>query len=102
MKEEVKDKVYTAFTVAVVLLILVGGLVKASPRYSQYRSLKRQVADREAKIADRERRIAELNEMQRRFQSDREFVESIARQNRRVYPGELVFVFDGGQGQEAR
>ena len=39
------------------------------------------------------RKTAELVEKQRRFQTDREFVESIARQNHRVYPGELVFLF---------
>jgi hypothetical protein len=34
-----------------------------------------------------------LVENQRRFRTDADFVESIARQNRRVFPGELVFVF---------
>ncbi len=93
MKDETKDKIYTALTVALVLLVLAGGLVKAYPRYSQYRALKAKVAAIEAKASETVRKTAELVEKQRRFQTDREFVESIARQNHRVYPGELVFLF---------
>ena len=93
MKDETKDKIYTILTVTLVLLVLAGGLVKASPRYSQYRALKAKVAAIEAKASETARTTAELVEKQRRFQTDREFVESIARQNHRVYPGELVFLF---------
>ena len=42
MKEVSIDKMYTAFTVVVVLLVLAGGLVKLYPLYAQYRSLGRQ------------------------------------------------------------
>lgn len=45
-------------------------------------------------IEDKQREIALIKAKQRRFNTDREFVESLARQNRRVFPGELVFVFD--------
>ena len=93
MKDETKDKIYTILTVTLVLLVLAGDLVKASPRYSQYRALKAKVAAIEAKASETARKTAELVEKQRRFQTDREFVESIARQNHRVYPGELVFLF---------
>ena len=44
----------------------------------------------EAKKAE----IAELKDQQRRLSADRGFVEKLARRNRRVYPGELVFIFD--------
>ncbi len=99
MKEVSIDKLYTAFTVVVVLLVLAGGLVKLYPLYTQYRSLGRQVAALEQKTEETERRTAALNEKQRLFQTDREFVESIARQNHRVYPGELVFVFEDGKAR---
>ena len=33
-------------------------------------------------------------ENQRRFKTDADFVERIARQNHRVFPGDLVFIFD--------
>lgn len=93
MKDETRDKVYTWLTVAVTMLVIAGGIVKASPRYSQYRALKARVAEIQAKTDETIRKTAELQENQRRFQTDREFVESIARKDRRVYPGELVFVF---------
>jgi cell division protein FtsB len=47
-----------------------------------------------AQIEAKQRQIAKLSENQRRFRSDPDFVESIARQNRRVFPGELVFIFE--------
>ena len=45
-------------------------------------------------IEEKQAEIAAIREKQRRFNTDREFVEALARQNRRVYPGELVFIFD--------
>ncbi len=93
------DRVYTAFTVVVVMLVLAGGLVKLYPLYTQYRSLSRQAAALDRKTEDVERQTAELNEKQRLFQTDREFLESIARQNHRVYPGEIVFLFEGGKNK---
>ena len=45
------------------------------------------------RIEQKRRDIAALIENQRRFRTDPDFVEHIARQNRRVFPGELVFVF---------
>ena len=38
--------------------------------------------------------IKVLKDKQQRFKTDPEFVERVARMNRRVRPGELVFVFD--------
>ena len=41
--------------------------------------------------------IAKLLDNQRRFRTDPDFVEHIARQNHRVFPGELVFMFNEGK-----
>ena len=38
--------------------------------------------------------LAETVRMQTRFQDDPEFVARIARQNRRVRPGETTFIFE--------
>ena len=46
------------------------------------------------RIDEKRAEIAEIKTKQNRFNTDREFVETLARQNRRVFPGELVFVFD--------
>ena len=42
----------------------------------------------------KKKEIAEVKDRQLRFRTDREFVEVLARENRRAFPGELVFVFD--------
>ncbi|MDD5704364.1 MAG: hypothetical protein PHR35_00445 [Kiritimatiellae bacterium] len=38
--------------------------------------------------------LAGIKRRQLRFQEDPEFVERVARQNRRVRPGEIIFIFD--------
>jgi len=73
--------------------MIVGGLFMVMPAYNRSQELKRKSAALSERIEEKKREIAQLNEYQRRFKSDPDFVESIARQNRRVFPGELVFVF---------
>lgn len=82
-----------------VLTILAGGLVVAWPAFMRSRALSRRQADLAARIEEKKIRIAELQELQRRFQTDSDLVESIARKNGRVFPGELVFVFDDARGE---
>lgn len=77
-----------------VLGIFVGGLVIAWPTHVRARQLKRQDSELSAKIDKKRQEIEELKTFQRRFRTDSAFVEKIARQNRRVFPGELVFIFD--------
>lgn len=95
MKEGFREKFLRLFTFATLSVIIVGGLVMAYPAYRRGQSLKAQDAQLQAKIDAKKREIATLVENQRRFREDADFVESIARQNRRVFPGELVFVFEG-------
>ena len=45
-------------------------------------------------VLELKKEIAAVKEKQMRFRTDREFVESLARENRRAFPGELVFIFD--------
>jgi len=80
-------------TVFLLLVVVIGGLMLAWPTYRRNRELKNQIADLDSQIAAKRAEIADLKDRQRRFKTDPDFVESIARQNRRVYPGELVFVF---------
>jgi len=94
MNESLKDKVVKYLTYAVLLLIVAGGLVMMYPNYRRSQSLKRQNAELQARIDAKKREIAELLECQRRFRTDADFVEAIARQNNRVFPGELVFIFE--------
>ena len=94
MSGDFKEKFMQWFTVAMVAVIVVGGLVLVYPTYRRGQALKAQDSELQAKIDGKKREIAQLVENQRRFRTDADFVESIARQNRRVFPGELVFVFD--------
>ena len=93
MKEGFKERIFRAFTVALVLLVLVGGLVVARPSYMRSRALKRRSQEMSSLIEAKKQDIAVLLENQRRFKTDRDFVEAIARKNGRVLPGELVFIF---------
>ena len=94
MNEAVKEKVLSTLTAFVLLVIVIGGLVMIYPNYRRSESLKRQNAELQETIDRKKREIAVLMENQRRFRTDADFVEMIARQNRRVFPGELVFTFD--------
>ena len=94
MTEGFKDKVAKTVTVALIVVIGVGGAVSVCPTYLRGKELKRQDAELTQRIEEKKREIAKLIENQNRFRSDRDFVEQIARRNGRVFPGELVFVFD--------
>ena len=94
MNEGLKEKVLRTLTGCVLLLIIVGGLVMMYPNYRRSESLKKQNAELQESIDRKKREIATLIENQRRFRTDADFVEMIARQNHRVFPGELVFVFE--------
>ena len=94
MQEGIIDKLKRIAFGSLLLLILVGGLVMAYPNYRRGEALRRQNAELQAKIDAKKKEIAKLEDNQRRFRSDPDFVEKIARQNRRVFPGELIFIFD--------
>ena len=95
--DSLRERLFRAFTISLALVILVGGLVAVWPTYMRSRALSRQQADLSARIEEKKLRIAELQELQRRFQTDSDLVEAIARRNGRIFPGELVFIFDDGK-----
>ena len=94
MNEMLKEKVLRTLTGCVLLLIVIGGLVMIYPNYLRAESLKRQNAELQETIDRKKKEIEGLMENQRRFRTDPDFIEMIARQNRRVFPGELVFTFE--------
>ncbi len=89
-----KDKIMQFSTGIVMGLTLVCGICVAVPDYNRGQLLKRQDAELRAEIEAKKREISKLIEYQNRFKTDRDFVETIARRNRRVFPGELVFIFE--------
>ena len=94
MQNELKEKILSILTTCVLALVVIGGSVMIYPNYRRSESLKRQNAELQETIDRKKREIALLEEKQRRFRTEADFVEMIARQNRRVFPGELVFTFD--------
>jgi len=94
MSESLKETAIKYLTYFVLALIIVVGIAMMYPDYRRSESLKRQNAELQAQIESRRKEIARLVENQRRFRTDADFVEKIARQNHRVFPGELVFIFE--------
>lgn len=94
MSESLRDKTIRYLTYFVLTLIVVVGVAMMYPDYRRSQSLKRQNAELQKQIENRKREIDKLMENQQRFKTDADFVEKIARQNHRVFPGELVFIFD--------
>ncbi len=94
MSGSLKDRVAKWLTIAVLVLIVVGGVVMMYPNYRRSEALKRQNAELQERIDAKKREIKQLMDYQRRFRTDADFVETIARQNHRVFPGELVFLFE--------
>lgn len=94
MNEGFKDKVLKAFTYIALVVVVVGGLMMMYPDYRRSQSLKQKNQELQESIERKKREIATLIDNQRRFRTDADFVETIARQNHRVFPGELVFIFD--------
>ena len=94
MNESLSDKVAKYLTYAVMLLIVVSGVVIIYPNYRRSEALKRQNEELQRCIDAKKQEIAQLMDYQRRFRTDKDFVEMLARQNHRVFPGELVFIFE--------
>ena len=88
------DRLLQLLFVVVFCCIVVVGVIISFPKYRQAQGLAQEHARILRQIEDKKAEIAAVREKQRRFNTDREFVEALARQNRRVYPGELVFIFD--------
>jgi len=94
MSDSLKEKVLRTLTGFILVLIIIGGLVMMYPDYRRSEALKRQNAELQEKIDRKKAEIAVLVENQRRFKTDADFVEMIARQNHRIFPGELVFIYE--------
>ena len=88
------DKIFQGFFVAVFVAIVATGLMITLPKYRQAAGLEAACADLQNRIDLKKKEISAVREKQARFRTDREFVEGLARENRRAFPGEIVFTFD--------
>jgi len=94
VQADFKGRIFRFFTLLILVVIVVGGSFLSYPQWRRSQALKRQEAELRGLIEEKKREISKLKENQRRFRSDPDFVEAIARRNRRVFPGELVFIFE--------
>lgn len=88
------DKICQVLFIFAFVAVIAAGIMLSYPKYRQVQGLSRERDQIRRRIAEKSREIAEIKDRQRRFTTDREFVESLARENRRVFPNELVFVFN--------
>lgn len=82
-----KTAIVAAFTI-----VIAGGLFILPPKIQSMRSLEAQRNEIKRKIDYKEKEIETLKLRQQRFSTDPEFVELIARQNKRIRANELIFV----------
>ena len=94
MNVVVKDKVLNLGTLLLAMGIIATGVSFLLPLYAKERALKAKSDEFTRLIEEKRREIRDLHEKQNRFRNDPDFIETIARQNNRVYPGELVFIFE--------
>ena len=88
------DRLFQCIFFIVFGAIVATGLVITVPKYRDAVDLEKEKAKLQRSIDMKNAEIAAVRENQSRFRTDREFVEGLARKNRRAFPGELVFVFD--------
>ena len=88
------DKLFKGLFFVIFGAIVATGLMITLPKYRQAIGLEQARAELDRRIELKNMEIAAVREKQNSFRTDREFVEGLARENRRVFPGELVFVFD--------
>lgn len=79
---------------AIVILLVAMTTSVFIPKYHQMCGLDNKCHSLRGRVEAKQREIHQIRENQGRLLSDPEFVARIAHQNRRVFPNELVFVFD--------
>jgi len=80
--------------IVAVALGLVGAGLFFLPKYQELQRRESRCADLQSRIEQKQQAITEIRVRQQRLQTDPSFVEQIARQNRRIRPNEIVFVYD--------
>ena len=79
---------------ASIILLVVAGVTVFVPKYHTMCGLESRSRYLRAQVESKQRDIHTIRENQGRLLTDPEFVARIAHQNRRVFPNEVVFVFN--------
>lgn len=80
--------------VAAAVLLVVGLTTVFIPKYRQMRGLEARCRVLRGQVDAKQRDIHRIKVNQSRLLTDPEFVARVAHQNRRMFPNEIVFVFD--------
>lgn len=81
----------STLVIAYLCAIIIGGII-IYPKFAQLKGLEEKRNNFAQQTEEKKTTIKTLKDKQHRFNTDPEFVESIARQNKRVKPGEFIFV----------
>jgi len=87
------NKIFQICSYVILFAIFVGGIWFCSKPWRKAQDLTAEHDRIMRKISARQAEIDAMRENQRRFNTDREFVEMLARKNHRLFPGEVVFVY---------
>lgn len=86
-------RILCKFAVMAALVMAVVGIgLLFWPKYRKIESLSQRRTQLQSAMALHQATLHDIKRRQERFATDPEFVERVARQNRRARPGELVFV----------
>ncbi len=80
--------------IVAVVLGLIGATLFFLPKYQSLRIREARCQDLQSRIDDKQKEIKDIRVRQQRLQTDPSFVEQVARQNRRIRPNEIVFIYD--------
>ncbi len=79
---------------ASILVLGAGAFHVFLPKYKTMRGFENRCNSLRGRVEAKQREIHQIRENQGRLHSDAEFVARVAHMNRRVFPNELMFVFD--------
>ena len=93
MSGSVGSKIFKCVATAVVVLTAVCAVRFNGPQFRAYKESMAQRARLQAENDAKNIELANLRRDQERFVNDEEFVIRIARENRKLFPGEILFTF---------
>jgi hypothetical protein len=88
-------RILVNFGVTASILVLVAGAFQIFvPKYRTMRGFENRCNSLRGRVESKQDEIHQIRENQGRLHRDSDFVARIAHMNRRVFPNELMFVFD--------
>ena len=93
MTGSIGSKIFTFVATVIVLVMAVCAVCFNRPQYKAYREAIAHRARLQSENVAKNEELAELRRDQDRFVNDEEFVIRVARENHKLFPGEILFTF---------